>query len=89
MMNKSTGGYYDWHAFIRAIVIANVSGYTTIPPNWQLKIDQYVALAAAIDAIKHPVQSNDPNKNKPLDQDTLNTLEYKWLNQLSNQTMNS
>jgi len=49
-----------------------------------LKIDQYVALAAAIDAIKHPVQSNDPNKNKPLDQDTLNTLEYKWLNQLSN-----
>jgi hypothetical protein len=24
MMDRSTGGYYDWHAFIRAIVIANI-----------------------------------------------------------------
>jgi hypothetical protein len=82
MMDRSTGGYFDWHAFIRAVVIANSpssSGGTTIPPNWWLKTDQYVALAAAIDVIKHPIQSNNPNQNKPIDQNILNSLEGRWL----------
>jgi hypothetical protein len=67
---------------------ATASGTTTIPPNWWLKIDQYIALAA-IDAIKHPVQSNDPNRNKPIDQNTLNTLEDRWINQSFEQIDNA
>jgi hypothetical protein len=84
MMDGQIGMYRMWHSFIRSVMILGFSGDS----NRWLQLDRHVALAAEIDTIVDPKQSDDPLGEDPrirhptanrIDPTTLNELRAKWL----------
>jgi hypothetical protein len=81
MMYSGVEGYVVWHAFVRAMVIVNI---TSNQDKW-LHTDRCIALAAAILGAliklgREPIQSDDPTRNKPIDMTLLEELRAHWLN---------
>lgn len=82
MMNSDIASYVVWHAFIRVLMLIDV---TANKERW-LEIDKYVILAAAIlEKLKYlgrqPIRAHVPNVNKPLNDSSLKELENYWLHQ--------
>ena len=84
MMDGGIGGYLLWHSFIRSVMIL---GFSEDSNRW-LQVDRHVALAAAIDSIVGPKQSEDPPGEDPrikdpnanrIDPTTLSQLRAFWL----------
>lgn len=83
MMDSEVTGFVAWYGFIRAIIAIGLA--ETNIDRW-LRISRNIALAAAIltTLIKQgrkPIQSNNPDINKSLDDGILNSLRNYWLNQ--------
>ncbi len=82
MMDSSVTGFVVWHAFIKAVIVL---GFDKRTERW-LRIDRYIALAAAILSAlikdgRAPQQTLEPNINQPLDEQTIEQLRTYWLNQ--------
>ena len=80
MMDSRVEGYVVWHAFIRAVVLLELDDNKD---KW-LQLDRHVGLAAGILAElikegKEPQQINDPNYNKPIEDELFDELRKDWL----------
>ncbi len=80
MMDSAVVGYVAWHAFVRAVLILDL---TDDKERW-VRIDRNISLAAAILATEikshqKPEQSDDPQFNKALDPGQLKQLREFWL----------
>lgn len=83
MMDSEVTGFVAWYGFIRAVISLGLRD--TNIDSW-LRISRNIALAAAILTTltkqgRKPRQTNDPNLNQPLDENSLNSLRNFWLNQ--------
>jgi hypothetical protein len=80
MMDSNVLGYVVWHAFMRAV---NLLDLDTDKDTW-LQLDRHIGLGAAILSrlIKEgrgPQQSDDPNTNKPIEDEMISELRKTWL----------
>jgi hypothetical protein len=79
MMDGELGMYRMWHSFIRSVMILGFSGDI----NRWLQLDRHVALAAEIDTIVDPKQSDDPLGEDPrIRHPTANRIDPRTLSQL-------
>ena len=90
MMDSDVTGFVAWYGFIRAVIALGLA--ETNIDRW-LTISRNIALTASIltTLIKQgrkPRQTNDPNFNQPLDENSLNSLRNYWLNQSLDQIDN-
>ena len=94
MMDSEVTGFVAWYGFIRAVIALGLA--ETNIDRW-LRISRNIALAAAILTTltkqgRRPRQTNNPNLNQPLDENSLNSLRNYWLNQnldqIDNQIIN-
>jgi len=84
MMDGGIGGYLLWYSFLRSVMILGFSGDSG---RW-LQTVRYVALAAAIESVIGPIQSESPPGEDPrirnpaanrIDSTTLDELRADWL----------
>jgi hypothetical protein len=83
MMDSEVTGFVAWYGFIRAVIALGLA--ETNFDKW-LRISRNMALGAAILTTltkqgRKPRQTNNPNLNQPLDENSLNSLRNYWLNQ--------
>jgi len=82
MMDSDLTGFVVWHIFIRAAIVLEL----VKTKDRLLHIDREIALGVAILASlinegKKPQQTDNPNLNKPLDDNIILQLKNYWMNQ--------